>query len=58
LLQEKWADARLLSTWREEATQKVEEAVAIVQREPAPDPYQENWTALASPHLNDSFNKQ
>ncbi|MDB6123581.1 MAG: acoA 2 [Pedosphaera sp.] len=57
LLQEKWADAKTLNCWRDEATHKVEEAVAIVQREPTPDPYQENWTALASKHLNDGFNK-
>ena len=34
--------------WRSEASQKVEEAVATVQREPAPDPYKEDWCALAS----------
>jgi acetoin:2,6-dichlorophenolindophenol oxidoreductase subunit alpha len=58
LLQEKWADTAMLECWRNESVQKVEEAVAIVQREPAPDPYQENWTALSSKHLNDGFNKQ
>ena len=31
----------------------VEEAVAKVQREPAPDPYTETWCALASKHLSD-----
>jgi hypothetical protein len=29
----------------------VDEAVATVQREPSPDPYAENWSALASKHL-------
>src|SRR5438552_5300352 len=51
LLQRGWADAQTLELWRSEATQKVEEAVATVQREPTPDPYAEDWRALASPHL-------
>jgi hypothetical protein len=40
---------------RQEATQEVDEAVAKVQREPAPDPYNENWCALASRHLSELF---
>jgi acetoin:2,6-dichlorophenolindophenol oxidoreductase subunit alpha len=53
LLAEKWADQPLLGEWRREAVQKVEEAVAKVQREPGPDPYSEDWCALASRHLSD-----
>jgi len=34
--------------------QKVEEAVAKVRREPGPDPYKEDWCALASKHLSDA----
>jgi hypothetical protein len=34
-----------------EAARQVDEAVATVQREPAPDPYAEDWSALASKHL-------
>lgn len=48
---EQWADQKSLDAWRAEAVQKVEDAVAIVQRDPAPDPYRENWQALASAHL-------
>ena len=55
LLQEKWASAEILASWRDESVQRVEEAVAIVQREPTPDPYQEDWSALSSKHLRDSF---
>ena len=29
--------------------------VATVQREPAPDPAQETWCALSTPHLDDLF---
>jgi len=43
----------LLSEWRNEAVQKVEEAIAKVQREPGPDPYKEDWCALASKHLSE-----
>jgi len=48
-----WADTALLAAWREEAVQAVEEVVAKVQREPAPDPYKEDWCALASKHLSE-----
>ena len=51
LLQRGWADARTAELWRNEATQKVEEAVATVQREPTPDPYKEDWRALSSLRL-------
>lgn len=57
LLQEQWAELKALETWRSEAVQKVEEAVATVQREPAPDPYKENWRALASKHLSDGHHE-
>ncbi|MDB6019899.1 MAG: acoA 2 [Pedosphaera sp.] len=57
LLQQKWAEAKALETWRNEAIQKVEEAVAIVQREPTPDPYKENWCALSAKHLSEGYDE-
>jgi pyruvate dehydrogenase E1 component alpha subunit/2-oxoisovalerate dehydrogenase E1 component alpha subunit len=48
-----WADAETVASWREEMAHKVEEAVAKVQREPGPDPYKEDWCALASKHLSE-----
>lgn len=51
LLQQGWADVATQAAWRGEAVQKVEEAVAKVQREPTPDPYKEDWSALATKHL-------
>jgi pyruvate dehydrogenase E1 component alpha subunit/2-oxoisovalerate dehydrogenase E1 component alpha subunit len=51
LLRENWADRRTIELWRSEVVQKVEEAVATVQREPVPDPYTEEWRALSSQHL-------
>jgi len=51
--QQQWADATELAAWRNEVMQTVEETVAKAQREPAPDPFTENWSALASAHLQE-----
>lgn len=51
LLQERWAGPDDLAAWRQEAVRQVEEAVALVQREPAPDPFQEDWRSLATQRL-------
>ncbi|MCI0540510.1 MAG: thiamine pyrophosphate-dependent dehydrogenase E1 component subunit alpha [Verrucomicrobiales bacterium] len=53
LTRQGWADGAVLKGWYAEAVHKVEEAVAIVQREAGPDPYKENWCALATPHLSE-----
>ena len=53
LLERGWAEAAALAAWRSEAVQKVEETVAKVQRESGPDPYKEDWCALASKHLSE-----
>jgi pyruvate dehydrogenase E1 component alpha subunit/2-oxoisovalerate dehydrogenase E1 component alpha subunit len=55
LLRLGWADAQELAAWRHEIANEVEEAVAKVQREPGPDPYEEEWRALASRHLNEGI---
>lgn len=54
LLTKEFATNADLELWRNEAIQQVEEAVAKVQREPAPDPYKEEWTALATDRLRES----
>jgi len=54
LLKQGWARSEDLEAWRSEATRKVEEAVAKVQREPTPDPYQEEWYAIAAAHLREA----
>ncbi len=53
LLKQKLADTAQLAVWRSEAIREIEEAVAQAQREPAPDPYEEKWSALSSEHLNE-----
>lgn len=44
-----------LRRWRQEAVQRVEETVAKVQREPGPDPYVEDWRALAAKQLSEGM---
>ena len=51
LVKNSWADSALLEAWRNESIQQIEDAVAMVQREAGPDPYKEDWRALASKHL-------
>lgn len=51
LLKQKWADAAQLAVWRTAAVHEVEDAVAQVQREPAPDPFTEEWRAISSATL-------
>ena len=58
LLHDNWADAPTLAAWRNEAVQTVEESVAKVQREPGPDPYKEDWCALASKHLSEGHDQR
>ena len=53
LLDKNFADAAQLAVWRSEAIREIDEAVAQAQREPAPDPYEEKWSALSSEHLNE-----
>jgi acetoin:2,6-dichlorophenolindophenol oxidoreductase subunit alpha len=55
LLRQTWADAKGIRQFREQAALEVEQAVALAQREPGPDPYKENWCALASRHLSERF---
>ncbi len=53
LLRQQWADAADLESWRAETVKIIEDTISQVQREPAPDPYEEDWCALSSPHLNE-----
>jgi acetoin:2,6-dichlorophenolindophenol oxidoreductase subunit alpha len=55
LQSEGWAGAEAIRHLRQQVAQEVDEAVATAQREPGPDPYKENWRALATKHLTDGF---
>ncbi|HEY3931792.1 MAG TPA: thiamine pyrophosphate-dependent dehydrogenase E1 component subunit alpha [Verrucomicrobiae bacterium] len=54
LLRQKWADASQLANLRNEVIREIEEAIAQAQREPAPDPFTENWSAISSEHLGET----
>jgi pyruvate dehydrogenase E1 component alpha subunit/2-oxoisovalerate dehydrogenase E1 component alpha subunit len=53
LIRQKWTDAATIVTWRSEIVGEIEEAIAQVRREPAPDPYDEKWLAISSKHLSE-----
>jgi TPP-dependent pyruvate/acetoin dehydrogenase alpha subunit len=53
LLRQKWLDASQLAVMRDEIVHEIESAVAQVMQEPDPDPYEEEWRAIASQHLNE-----
>ena len=55
LRQQHWAEENDLQAWRRHFTDTMESVLAKVQQEPGPDPYQEDWRALASRHLMDGF---
>lgn len=57
LIQESWASVETLASWRAEIVQEVETAVATVQREPAPNPFIEDWAAISSRHLGELHNE-
>jgi hypothetical protein len=52
-----WADTTTIEAWRAAAAHEIEETVAKVQREAAPDPFKEDWYALSSKHLNEGHNE-
>ena len=53
LIRQKFSDATQFAVWRSETIREIEEAVAQVQREPAPDPFAEEWTALSTENLTE-----
>ncbi|HEY5297390.1 MAG TPA: thiamine pyrophosphate-dependent dehydrogenase E1 component subunit alpha [Verrucomicrobiae bacterium] len=57
LLGEKWADAATFANWRGEIIREIEEAVGKAQREAGPDPFVEEWRALATRHLSETHHE-
>ena len=53
VFQQKWMDVSQLAALRNDLVREVEDAVAKVQREPAPDPFAEEWRAISTGHLNE-----
>jgi pyruvate dehydrogenase E1 component alpha subunit/2-oxoisovalerate dehydrogenase E1 component alpha subunit len=53
LLRKKWLEVDHLAAMREEIVHEIEAAVAQTQREPAPDPFTEEWRAIATEKLSE-----
>jgi len=53
LVEQGWADESSVEEWRQNAKTEVEDALQQVQREPAPNPQEEEWLALSSARLVD-----
>ena len=53
LLRKKWTDAAHLAALRDELVHEIEAAVAQAQRDPAPDPFAEEWRAIATEKLSE-----
>src|SRR5947199_7878067 len=48
-------DAETLAEWRKDAAAQVDEAIATAQQEPAPEADKEDWSAISTRDLVDSF---
>ncbi len=57
LFRQNWLDATALAAMRSEAVHEIESAFAQVQREPAPDPFAEEWRAIATERLSEMHNE-
>jgi TPP-dependent pyruvate/acetoin dehydrogenase alpha subunit len=55
ILLKNWGSKEDLEHWRAETSHTVDEAVSQVQREAPPDPFRENWCALASKHFAEGY---
>lgn len=53
LIEKGWLSEEEYSSWSEAAAEETQKAVAVAQREKAPNPYREDWSALASTSLNE-----
>ena len=53
LIEHGFATAEEIEGWATEAAEVVQKAVAVAQKESAPDPYQEEWTAFSNPANTD-----
>jgi pyruvate dehydrogenase E1 component alpha subunit/2-oxoisovalerate dehydrogenase E1 component alpha subunit len=49
------SDAETLAEWRKHAAAQVDEAIASAQKEPTPEGDKEDWCALSTRDLVDSF---
>ena len=58
MIEQAWADSSDIEAWHREAVRLTDESVATAQREPAPDPNDEDWCALATRHLSEGVSEE
>jgi pyruvate dehydrogenase E1 component alpha subunit/2-oxoisovalerate dehydrogenase E1 component alpha subunit len=58
LLNEGWGARQEIEKWRAEAVSQIEEALGQVLREPAPDPYAEDWCAISTRRFSEGNQEQ
>ncbi len=46
-----FAEVDEIELWQQQAAERVQEAVAIAQKEDGPDPYQDDWMAYSNPEM-------
>jgi len=49
-----WATEEEIEQWKVSAQEEIQQAVATAQKEAAPNPYQEVWSALSTPGLHEA----
>jgi pyruvate dehydrogenase E1 component alpha subunit/2-oxoisovalerate dehydrogenase E1 component alpha subunit len=57
LLAQNWASIEELDEWRQEFIRTIETVVARVQREPLPDAFTENWSAISVKNLRETYDE-
>jgi acetoin:2,6-dichlorophenolindophenol oxidoreductase subunit alpha len=55
VLQQGWGTQAEIDSWRQDCRSQVEAAVAQASKEPAPDPFRENWAAVSTRALSDAM---
>lgn len=55
LLEKGWATAPEIAAWKAEIKDEVDTTAARVQREPSPDPAEEDWSAISESRLQDYY---
>jgi len=55
LLESGYANESEIDDWAEEATDEIQRAVALAQRELGPDPFSEDWQALSTRELGENI---
>jgi pyruvate dehydrogenase E1 component alpha subunit/2-oxoisovalerate dehydrogenase E1 component alpha subunit len=55
IVEQGWATEEELAAWRKEVKAEVDETSNRVQREPEPDPGEEDWSAISTRELEDNF---